>query len=287
MLNELKPISVGDITISPDKNFYIAGPCAIESEEQANEIADNVIPAGADAFRGGVFKPRTNINSFQGLREGGLPTLFNVGRRHGVPIVTEVMREEQVEVIRKASRGHPFIYQVGERNAQNFDLLRKVGETGYPVILKRGKGNTVSEIIKAAEYITTGGSPAIISERGIVTFSSAAGVGKHTLDILSVAYFQEAGFLVILDPSHAAKERRFVWRLGLAGIAAGANGLLTEVGIIDENGVCHAQCDAGHAMSFQDFKTMIQVGKSFEQIMRANLLLKQNVDINSMLKVNV
>lgn len=268
MNKEIQPIQVGDITISADRNFHMAGPCTVESEEQTFAIAEHVAKEGVDALRGGAFKPRTNPEAFRGLREQGLAILFAAGREYNVPVVTEVMKEGHIELIRKASEGHPFIFQIGTRNAQNFDLLEAVGETGRPVILKRGKGSKVDEMLGAARYILKGGSPVVMCERGIETFSSASGTGRSTADFIAIPQFQDAGFLTVFDPSHAGGQPDYVIKLGLAGVAAGTNGLIVEVGIVDEEGVCHAQCDAHQALSFDQFSQLIDKARKIENTVK-------------------
>ncbi|MBI2051621.1 3-deoxy-7-phosphoheptulonate synthase [Candidatus Roizmanbacteria bacterium] len=268
MRKEISPIHVGDISIKADKNYHIAGPCTVESSQQVFDIAENTISRGIDAYRGGAFKPRTDPDAFQGLGEDGLDILFEVGRFYNIPVVTEVMEQNQISLIRKKSKSHPFIYQVGTRNAQNYPLLRDVGETGIPVILKRGKGSKVSEMISAAGYITKGGSPVVMCERGIETFSSASGTGRATADLLAITQFQEAGFITLFDPSHAGGMPEYVVRLALASIAAGANGTIVEVGVVDEQGKCHAQCDAQQALSYGQFTSFLQRAKEIEKLVK-------------------
>lgn len=257
-------ISVGDITISKDKCTYIAGPCAIESEEQIFTIARCVTKYGAHILRGGAFKPRTSPHSFQGLKEKGLELLFSAGRNCSVPVVTEVLDTSQIELIISVSQGHPFIFQIGSRNSQNYFLLTEIGKTGYPVLLKRGKGSTVDEMLSAAEYIKKGGSPVIICERGIVTFSSGGGCGRFTADHLAVIKFQEAGYLTIFDPSHAAGKRKYVTPLALSGIALGANGLIVEV----HNDPEIALCDKEQALTLPDFAELMKKAKGVEKVLR-------------------
>jgi 3-deoxy-7-phosphoheptulonate synthase len=269
MNKEIQPINVGDITIKPDQNIMMAGPCAIESEDQFNTIANAVVGMGADVIRGGAFKPRTNLDSFQGLGEKGLRYIFEAGREFGVPVVTEVMREDQIELIKKIADGHPFIFQVGSRNAQNYDLLRSVGETGIPVLLKRGKGSNLQEMIGAAQYVTSGGSPVLMCERGIVSFNSGdphKAAGRFTPDHLAVLRFQEEGFMTIFDPSHAAGRSDHVIPLALSGVAIGANGLIVEV----HNDACNALCDGKQALNFDQFQQLMTQAKAIENIVRGN-----------------
>lgn len=268
MNKELRPIQVGDISISTDANVHIAGPCTVESFEQTFSIASNIIPTGINLFRGGAVKPRSDPDSFRGLGGEGLEILFNMGRIFNIPVVTEVLTIEQIDLIKKKSAGHPFIFQIGMRNARNGDLLEEVGKTGIPVLLKRGDSSTVKAMLSMAKYITNGGSPVIMCERGVATFSSESGTGRATADLLSIPQFQDAGFITIFDPSHAGGEPDNVMRLALAGIAVGANGLIVEVGVVDENGKCHAQCDAKQALSFDQFGDLLQKAKEVEQVVR-------------------
>lgn len=175
------------------------------------------------------------------------------------------MSPEDVCAIREAFFGHPFIFQIGTRNAQNYALLTAVGETGVPVLLKRGKGSTVAEMIGAARYVTRGGSPVLMCERGIMTFSD---VGRATADFLAIIEFQKAGYLTVFDPSHAAGRADLVSQLALAGVAVGANGLLVEV---DHNG-CDASCDGKQALSFGQFEDLMQQAREIETIIRRETL---------------
>ncbi|MBI2995100.1 MAG: 3-deoxy-7-phosphoheptulonate synthase [Candidatus Melainabacteria bacterium] len=257
-------IQVGDITINPGKNFYIAGPCAIESESQIFTIAEHVVKSGATLFRGGAYKPRTSPDSFQGLGTLGLELLFSAGNKFNVPVVTEVIDASQISTITSASKGHPFIFQIGSRNAQNYFLLKEVGKTGIPVLLKRGKGSTVDEMVLAAEYAKAGGSPVLMCERGITTFSSASGTGRFTADHIAILKFQEAGFITIFDPSHPAGKKEYVTPLALSGIALGANGLIIEV----HNNPKAALCDKQQALELDDFKKLMEKVKNIEMALR-------------------
>ena len=247
---EVNPIVVGDITIKPGDPTIMAGPCAVEDENQTMSTAEHVVSQGATILRGGAFKPRSDPDSFQGLGVPGLEILFKAGRTFGIPVVTEVMEKEQIGLIKEASGGHPFIFQVGSRNALNYSLLRALGVTGIPVLLKRGMGAKVEEMIKAARYVSIGGSPVLMCERGIATLSDA---GRYTSDLNAVFLFQLLGFLTIFDPSHAAGRNDWVTHLAIAGIAAGADGLLVEV-----NPTCEAKCDGKQALSFNQFTRLMQ-----------------------------
>lgn len=260
MLNQADKIQVGDITISSNKPTYIAGPCSVENEEQIFTVAKHVVKNGASILRGGAYKPRTSPTAFQGLGEKGLELLFAAAKEVNVPVLTEVMDSSQIQTIINSSKGHPFVFQIGARNALNYFLLREVGKTGVPVLLKRGKGAMVSEMISASEYITSGGSPVIMCERGIMTFSSASGVGRFTADHMGILKFQEAGFLTIFDPSHPAGKKEYVEPLALSGIALGANGIVVEV----HNNPAVALSDKDQALNLEDYSKLIRKAKGIE-----------------------
>ena len=202
----------------------IAGPCAVESEEQLLDTARSVKQAGAQMLRGGAFKPRTSPHSFQGLGERGLRILRMAREETGLPIVTEVMDARQLDLV----RDHADILQVGSRNMQNFSLLRELGRVDTPVLLKRGMSATLDEWIGAAEYILSGGNRRVIlCERGIRTFGSAT---RNTLDLGIVPLAKARTSLpVIVDPSHATGRTDLILPMSLAAVAAGADGLLVEV----------------------------------------------------------
>jgi 3-deoxy-7-phosphoheptulonate synthase len=217
-------ITVGDVTIGNGHFVIIAGPCAVESEDQALIIADHVRCAGAHIFRGGAFKPRSSPYSFQGLGETGLQILARVRAETGMPIVTEVMDEESFDLV----EAYADIIQIGTRNMQNFSLLRRCGRSGKPIFLKRGLAATVEEWLMAAEYILEKGNPRVIlCERGVRTFVHHS---RNTLDLSAVPVIQKESHLpVIIDPSHAAGRRDQVIPLSRAAAAVGAHGLMVEV----------------------------------------------------------
>jgi 3-deoxy-7-phosphoheptulonate synthase len=202
----------------------IAGPCSVESRSQMLETAHAVREAGAHALRGGVFKPRTSPYSFQGMGEDGLELLQEARQATGLPVVSEVMREEQIDLL----TNYVDILQVGARNMQNFPLLHAVGESQHPVLLKRGMMATVEELLMAAEYILSHGNrQVILCERGIRTFETST---RNTTDINAVPVLKELTHLpVILDPSHSTGNWNYVTAIARAGIAAGADGLIVEV----------------------------------------------------------
>jgi 3-deoxy-7-phosphoheptulonate synthase len=202
----------------------IAGPCSVESLERCLSIARSVKAAGATLFRGGAFKPRTSPYSFQGLGEEGLKILARVREETGLGVVTEAVDHEVVDVIER----YADMIQIGARNMQNFSLLRRVGRSKLPILLKRGMAATAEEWLMAAEYIMAEGNPRVIlCERGIRAFSDHA---RNVLDLSAVAYAKKRTHLpVMVDPSHAAGQRDMVPQLALAGAAAGADGLIIEV----------------------------------------------------------
>jgi 3-deoxy-7-phosphoheptulonate synthase len=209
--------------VGGDQIAVIAGPCAIESKEQIIEIAKRVRDAGATALRGGAFKPRSNPYTFQGLQEEGLVHLARAREEVGLPIVTEVLTPEHVKLVSKYSD----VLQIGTRNMQNFLLLRAVGESGKPVILKRGMSATVEEFLLAAEYVLAQNNPnVILCERGIRTFETHT---RFTLSLSIVPLLREMTHLpVIVDPSHGTGKRSLVNPMSKGSIAVGADGLLIE-----------------------------------------------------------
>jgi len=202
----------------------MAGPCSVESRDQLFETADAVAAAGATVLRGGAFKPRTSPYSFQGLGIEGLGYLAEARERTGLPIITEVMEPTDVSVVAE----HADILQVGTRNMQNFPLLTAVGRAGRPVMLKRGLAATIEEWLMSAEYILSAGNPdVILCERGIRTFDTWT---RNTLDVAAVPLLHHVTHLpVVVDPSHATGKRWLVRPMALAGVAAGADGIMVEV----------------------------------------------------------
>jgi 3-deoxy-7-phosphoheptulonate synthase len=217
-------IKVGSMEIGGNRLAVIAGPCAIESEEQVEAAADAVKQAGAHALRGGAFKPRTSPYSFQGMENEGLVLLEHAGRRVGLPVVTEIMDAHDIDLVAE----HSDMLQVGARNAQNFSLLRRLGRIKKPVLLKRGMSMKLEEFMMAAEYILSEGNPnVVLCERGIRTFETAT---RNTLDLNAVPLLKEWTHLpVLVDPSHGTGIYKMVAPMALAAIAAGADGLLIEV----------------------------------------------------------
>lgn len=217
-------ITIGDVNIGGREPVVMAGPCAVESEEQALTIAHLVKQYGARVFRGGAFKPRTSPYSFQGLGEEGLKILEKVRKETGLLIVTEATDNTNIELVER----YADIIQIGARNMQNYSLLSRAGHTSKPILLKRGFAATIDEWLMAAEYIMSeGNSRVILCERGIRTFSNNT---RNTLDISSVLAVKEVSHLpIVVDPSHASGRREYVIPLSKAAIAVGADGLLVEV----------------------------------------------------------
>lgn len=215
---------VGGVEVGANRIQVIAGPCSVEGKEPILEVAQAVKAAGASMLRGGAFKPRTSPYSFQGMGEEGLQCLAAARDATGLPVVTEVMDPRQVELIEK----YADMFQVGARNVQNFDLLKELGATRKPVLLKRGMSTTLAELLMSAEYIMAGGNlEVILCERGIRTFETAM---RNTFDVSAIAWLKSESHLpVFVDPSHAAGIYKFVAPLALAGIAGGADGLVIEV----------------------------------------------------------
>lgn len=217
-------VDVRGVAVGGPEVVVMAGPCSVESAEQLSTVASGVADAGARILRGGAFKPRTSPYSFQGLGEEGLHLLAAAREESGLPVVTEVVSSEDVELVAR----HADMLQVGARNMQNFRLLNEVGTQPLPVLLKRGISSTIEELLLAAEYVVSAGNPRVIlCERGIRTFEAAT---RNTFDVSAVPVLKEKTHLpVIVDPSHAAGARSLVPPLAAAGVAAGADGVLIEV----------------------------------------------------------
>jgi 3-deoxy-7-phosphoheptulonate synthase len=226
----------------------VAGPCAVESEEQIMLTARFVKQAGADLLRGGAFKPRTGPHTFQGLREEGLVLLAKAREATGLPIVTEVMSPDNVGLVAE----YADLMQVGARNMQNFDLLRELGKIRKPVLLKRGMSATIEEFLAAAEYILAeGNEQVILCERGIRTFETAT---RNTLDLAMVPLVKEMTHLpIMVDPSHATGKRSLVTPMSKAALVAGAHGVLVEVHPEPEK----ALSDGPQSLTFPGFTALM------------------------------
>lgn len=217
-------IDIKGVKIGGNNLVIMGGPCAVETPEQIDEIARLVKAAGGQVLRGGAFKPRTGPYSFQGVGVEGLVMMAEAGKKHGLLTITEVMTPEYVDVCAE----YADILQVGTRNMQNFDLLRKLGTIKTPVLLKRGFSSTYDEFLNAAEYILAGGNPNVmLCERGIRTFETYT---RNTLDLSAIPVLQSLSHLpVISDPSHGTGRRELVEPMSKASVAAGANGLIVEM----------------------------------------------------------
>ncbi|MFN8210244.1 MAG: 3-deoxy-7-phosphoheptulonate synthase [Bacteroidales bacterium] len=248
-----KPVSAGKLKFGGNEIIVIAGPCAVESREQLFETARSVKASGAKMLRGGAFKPRSSPYNFQGLGEEGLKMLKEIRKETGLPVVTEVMDTRQVELVAK----YADVLQVGSRNMQNYPLLREVGQSKLPVLLKRGMMATNEEFLLAAEYIlNTGNDKIILCERGIRTFETST---RNTLDLSAVPMLKRMSHLpVIVDPSHGTGIRWMVPSLSKAAVAVGADGLIIEVHYKPEE----ALCDGYQSLSLDEFgKLMTDLGR--------------------------
>jgi len=221
---ESSEVRINGVTVGGRDVVVMAGPCSVESEAQVLEVAEAVKGSGAKILRGGAYKPRTSPYAFQGLKEQGLRYLAEARKRTGLPVVTEVLETESVEVVAEYSD----ILQIGARNIQNFTLLRRVGEIGKPVLLKRGMATTIQEFLLSAEYILSAGNPnVILCERGIRTFETST---RYTLDLNAIPVVKKLSHLpVVVDPSHGTGHWEYVSAMAKAGLAAGADGLIIEV----------------------------------------------------------
>ena len=241
-------IPVGNTQIGGNVFSVIAGPCSIESEEQVCLIATAVKAAGATMLRGGAFKPRTSPYAFQGLRGHGLELLLEAKRLTGLPVVTEIMDLSQLPLFDEVD-----VIQVGARNMQNFELLKELGHTGKPILIKRGLANTLQELLMSAEYVMAGGNEKVIlCERGIRTFETAT---RNTLDLSAVPMLKKLTHLpVIVDPSHATGISWMVKPMALAATAAGADGLMIEV----HNDPKRALCDGAQSLTPEAFRDVME-----------------------------
>jgi len=250
-------ITVGDAKIGGGNFAMIAGPCSVESEEQIIEVAQAVKKSGAQILRGGAFKPRTSPYAFQGMKGAGIDLLLEAKKETGLPIVTEIMNISTLDLFADVD-----IIQVGARNMQNFDLLKELGKTNKPILLKRGLANTLQELLMSAEYIMSeGNEQVILCERGIRTFETYT---INTLDLSSIPVLHSLSHLpVIIDPSHATGKANLVPPMALAAAAAGADGLIIEV----HNNPSCALCDGAQSLTPEQFdKLSKQVSKIREVI---------------------
>ena len=243
-----KIVWVRDVPIGGESAIVMAGPCSVETREQVVETALAVSRSGASVLRGGAYKPRTSPYDFQGLGVEGLILLREAGDRAGIPIVTEVMSEEDVEIVAE----HADMLQIGARNMQNFALLKRVSRTHRPILLKRGASATVKEWLAAAEYLLHGGNEnVVLCERGIKTFDHSL---RNTLDLAAVALVKEMTHLpVVVDPSHATGKRSLISATAKAALGVGADGVIVEVHPDPDN----AWSDGAQSLTLLGFAEMM------------------------------
>jgi len=249
-------VKVGDAKIGGGHFGMIAGPCSVESEDQIVTIAKAVKEAGAQLLRGGAFKPRTSPYDFQGLKAEGLELLKIARAETGLPIVSEIMSAADLPLFEDVD-----VLQVGARNMQNFDLLKELGATKKPILLKRGLANSLKELLMSAEYImASGNEQVILCERGIRTFSDYT---RNTLDISAVPMLHELSHLpVIVDPSHATGIARIVPQMAMAATACNADGLIIEV----HNDPPHALCDGAQSLRPEEFADLCEKIRAIRKV---------------------
>ena len=250
-------IRVGSAAIGGGHFAMIAGPCSVESEAQIIAVAQAVKASGADILRGGAFKPRTSPYAFQGMKGEGIKLLLEAKRETGLPIITEIMNINDLPLFEDVD-----IVQVGARNMQNFDLLKELGKTQKPVLLKRGLANTLQELLMSAEYIMSeGNEQVILCERGIRTFETYT---RNTLDLSAVPSLHELSHLpVVVDPSHATGKATLVPSMAAAAVASGADGLMVEV----HNDPACALCDGAQSLTPAQFDTLSRRVKAVREAM--------------------
>ncbi len=250
-------IKIGDATIGDGGLAIIAGPCAIESREQAFAIAESIQRSGAKFFRGGAFKPRSSPYAFSGLGEEALKIMAEIRDRFGLKIVTEALDEAGLELVER----YADMIQIGARNMQNFSLLRRVGRSRLPVFLKRGMAATLEEWLLAAEYIMSEGNYQIVlCERGVRTFAQHT---RNTLDLAAVPAVRRISHLpVIVDASHGTGKNYMVTPLARAGVAVGADGLMIEV----HNQPAHALSDGGQALELDEYEQMVREVRAIHDV---------------------
>ena len=256
-------VKVGNVEIGGDKLVIMSGPCAVESEEQVLETAVAIKKAGAQILRGGAYKPRTSPYSFQGMEEDGLRLMKEAKDATGLPVVCEVTSQAAVET----AVNYVDMLQIGARNMQNFYLLKEVGKSGLPVLLKRGLSATFDEWLNAAEYILAEGNPnVVLCERGIRTFETAT---RNTLDLSAVPVIHKMSHLpIIVDPSHATGVRDYVKPMAFAAVAAGADGLMIETHPCPEK----ALSDGPQSLTFPQFEELCNELRPLSAMMGKQLL---------------
>ncbi len=252
-------IPVGNTIIGPNTLCIMAGPCAVETQEQLLTIAHHVKASGATFLRGGAYKPRTSPYSFQGLEEEGLRYMKVAQEETGLGTICEVTSKEAIDAAVK----YVDMIQIGARNMQNFELLKEAGRCGLPVLLKRGLCATIDEWLNAAEYIIAAGNPnVVLCERGIRTYETAT---RNTLDLSAVAVLKEKTHLpIIVDPSHSTGDYRYVPAMAKAAVAAGSDGLMIEV----HNDPANALSDGPQSLTFDNFDLLCQELRPFAALMK-------------------
>ncbi len=251
-------VQVKDAKVGGGHFAMIAGPCSVESEEQIIQVAQAVKEAGANILRGGAFKPRTSPYAFQGMKGAGIELLVKAKQATGLPIVTEIMNISTLDLFADVD-----VIQVGARNMQNFDLLKELGKTQKPILLKRGLANTLQELLMSAEYIMSEGNEnVILCERGIRTFETYT---RNTLDLSAVSVLQELTHLpVVVDPSHATGKARLVPPMAYAAVAAGADGVMVEV----HNDPACALCDGAQSLTPEQFAQLNQKVQRIREVLK-------------------
>ena len=249
-------VEIGDVKVGGGNFCMIAGPCSVENEEQIIAVAKAVKASGANMLRGGAFKPRTSPYDFDGLKASGLELLKIARAETGLPIVSEIMSKEALPLFEDVD-----VLQVGARNMQNFDLLRELGKTDKPILLKRGLANTLKELLMSAEYIMASGNERVIlCERGIRTFDDYT---RNTLDLAAVPMLHELSHLpVIVDPSHATGMNRLVSPMAMAAAACGADGLMIEV----HNDPIRALCDGAQSLRPEQYEEVAEKVREIRRV---------------------
>ena len=252
-------VNCGGVLLGGGHFAVIAGPCSVESEEQIITVAQAVKESGAHILRGGAFKPRTSPYAFQGLQEDGIRLLLEAKKATGLPIITEIMSASTLDLFRDVD-----IIQVGARNMQNFDLLRELGRSKKPILLKRGLASTLQELLMSAEYIMSEGNENIIlCERGIRTFETAT---RNTLDLSAVPMLHQLSHLpVVVDPSHGTGQAELVPAMALAAVASGCDGVMLEV----HNDPAHALCDGPQSLKPEVFAPLAKKLIKLHEAMKA------------------
>ncbi len=251
-------IDVSGVKIGGGNFCTMAGPCSVESREQIIEIAKSVKASGASLLRGGAFKPRTSPYDFQGMRAEGIELLLEAKKETGLPIVTEIMNANHLPLFEEVD-----MIQVGARNMQNFELLKELGKTKKPILLKRGLANTIKEFLMSAEYIMSeGNTNVVLCERGVRTFETYT---RNTLDLSAVPVLRELTHLpVIIDPSHATGVAKYVKPMAMAAAACGADGLMIEV----HNDPMHALCDGAQSITPEAFADISAKVKQIREVIK-------------------